>query len=405
MRILINDSPGTESQYMQIFLEKGYEHNELIFRDGFADTQAFVEQQLEKNRLHIDLIITSRDEEGSRFERMAADKLCYFKNQLTSAYSKGNLRIAAIPLVLYSTAERSALHTFGFDAIVQKNKEGDHRQFVRECERLIRNARRTVLDDLDNLRLKVEDLSLFPYSLKAKEYFKLVRPRADHYFTNLTKAVSQEFIKCPTFLNYDWLHLTQEEMERPYDEFVKKFRRQIKYGGRINERTVWHALLRKYERLIKRDVYDRYSYELNLSEGMGRESQECDFILKTDFEGLLNTTFLEVKREDKRYYTKRKGKRPQYTRKFQADLNQAWDYYKYTINPTYQRELAEKIYATRKFNFVLLAGRREEKEEMQEVFDTDLNDHYPGIQVQSFEDFAEVYENYMAKVNRLALSK
>jgi hypothetical protein len=119
----------------------------------------------------------------------------------------------------------------------------------------------------------------------------------------------------------------------------------------------------------------------------------------------LNTTFFEVKREDKRYYTNRKGKRPQYTRGFQADVNQTWDYYKYTINPAYQRELAEKIYPTQKYDFLLLAGRLEEKEEMREIFEEDLNDHYPGIQVQSFEDFADVYVNYMEKVTRLAVAK
>jgi len=50
-----------------------------------------------------------------------------------------------------------------------------------------------------------------------------------------------------------------------------------------------------------------------------------------------------------------------------------------------------------------LAGRKEEKEEMQPVFDEDLNDHFPGIQVSSFEEFGEAYGHYIDKFSRLTV--
>ena len=172
----------------------------------------------------------------------------------------------------------------------------------------------------------------------------------------------------------------------------------------MTERTVWHTLFRKYNRLILRDVYTNYLYERNLRENGGRKSQECDFILTTEFPGQLSTTFLEVKREDKQYYVRKHSKSPQYGADFQADLKQVWRYYKYTVNPKYKEELAHQVgYTTNRFDFLLLAGRKEEKEEMQEVFEEDLRDHFAGIQVRSFEEFGETYANYIDKFSRLVV--
>jgi hypothetical protein len=153
-------------------------------------------------------------------------------------------------------------------------------------------------------------------------------------------------------------------------------------------------------RLLGMSVPDMY--ERNLRENKGNESQECDFILTTEFPDQLNTTFVEVKREDKLYYVYKNRKHPRFSSAFQEDLNQIWNYYKYTISPQFEAELAEKVgYATRKFDFILLADRREEKEEMQNALESDLTDHNRGIQVQSFDDFADTYANFMEKFSRL----
>lgn len=404
MRILINDTEDNKESYHRIFQSVGYERNELIFRSGWEDTRVFITQQLEKRKLHVDGIITNKDAEDDQQGPLQADQLCFLKNQLVSSCSGGNLRIAAIPLILYSTHESKEWSSFGYDAVVEKNKEGDHRYFIRQCESVIRQSRRQLLEDLEGLRLKIGNLLHFPHSKIAKDYFIRVTPRADYYFSNVTKALSLEFIKSPAVLPYDWLRHDLKEIEQPYDQFLHTLKHHLKYGGKVTERTVWHALLRKYSRLLLRDVHNDFLYEKNLRESAGRESQECDFILTTEFPDLLNTTFLEVKREDKQYYVNKSRKRPTFTRAFQRDLNQIWDYYKYTINPEYQTELVNKVgYATKKFDFLLLAGRREEKEEMQDVFETDLADHYQRIQVQSFEDFADTYANYINKFTRLSL--
>jgi hypothetical protein len=404
MRILINDVPHTEETYRRIFRSFGYESNELIFQSSFENTRAFMVQQLEINKLHIDLIITNQDAEQGRAGVLQADQLRFFKNQLVSSYSNRNFRIAAIPLILYSDVDITDRPLIGYSATVQKNQEGFHDTFIRQSEAAVKTWRRLVLEDLESLRLTIRGLANFPYSKAAKDYFTRAIPRAEHYFFNLTKTFSLEFIQCPSILSYDWIQLTSARIEQPHNEFNKALKHHLKYNSKMTERTVWHTLFRKYNRLLLRDVYPDYLYEKNLRESKGRESQECDFILTTEFPEQLNTTFLEVKREDKQYYVRKHSKSPQYGADFQADLKQVWRYYKYTVNPMYEQELAHQVgYTTNRFDFLLLAGRKEEKEEMQAVFEEDLHDHFPGIQVHSFEEFGETYASYIHKFGRLAV--
>jgi len=403
MRILINDVEESRESYINIYQSVGYEPNELIFRNGFEETRAFL-LHLEKNKLHIDLIVTNKDEDTDRKGILGAENLLFLKHRIPSSYSKGNFQIAAIPIILYSSVETKTWGNIGYDAVVQKNTEGEHGYFVLQSEKVIKNWRCRVLEDLDALELKPSDLRHFPFSNQARNYFARIRPKAEYYFTEQTEVLSLEYIKSPRVLEYDWIQMNLAGIEQPYEQFLHTLKHHIKYGKKVNERTVWHELFKKYDKLLLRDVYEDYLYERNLREASVRESQECDFILTTEFPDYQATTFLEVKREDKRYYVKEGRKRPRFSSKFYDDVEQIWRYYKYTIDPLYQAELAEKIgYAAKKFDFVLLAGRREEKEEMKDMFASDLNDHYRGIKVQSFEDFADTYVNYMEKFSRLAV--
>ena len=216
MRILINDAPHTEEIYRRIFESSGYESNELIFQSSFENTHALMVQQLEINQLHIDLIITNQDSALGRAGVLQADRLRFFKNQLVSSYSNRNFRIAAIPLILYSDTEVTGPLPFGYSAAVQKNQEGYHDPFIRQCETAVRAWRRQVLEDMEILHLKARGLANFPHSKEAKDYFSRVVPRAEHYFSNVTKALSLEFIRCPVVLPYDWIQLTNVHLEQPY---------------------------------------------------------------------------------------------------------------------------------------------------------------------------------------------
>ncbi len=59
MKILVNDFKSEHENYKNIFRYYGYEENELILLDSFQETKSFIVNQLEKNKLHIDAIITN----------------------------------------------------------------------------------------------------------------------------------------------------------------------------------------------------------------------------------------------------------------------------------------------------------------------------------------------------------
>ena len=123
-----------------------------------------------------------------------------------------------------------------------------------------------------------------------------------------------------------------------------------------------------------------------------KESEECDFILKTEYPEHLKTVFFEVKREDVKFFVNKKRKRPSLNKKFIENLDQIWGYKKFSKNPKNATELFNKIgYATDNYEYVLLAGRLEEKEEMEELFQQKLTDHYSEIIVQTFDELARVY--------------
>lgn len=402
MRILINDFEYNSEHYIKAFRSFGYEDNELIFTQSFEASRDFIEIHLEKKKLHIDLIITNDEKEISN-RILKANELCFFKNNLTTSFSKNNFRICSIPTILYSQKEtKSSDFQSNFNAIVQKNEYGEHKYFITECERVIRDWRKLLYSDLETLEVKPDQLLQFVNSDYFKKYYFIkVSTNSEHYFANKTKIVSHEFIKLPSPLNYDWVVLSNKEIETAILKYIDTYKNHVKYDRQNNERTILHDFFNKHRTILLRDTYSDMEYELNLNELKVRNSEECDFILKTEYPDFLKTTFFEVKKEDVTFYVKKDTKRPQISAPFFAHLQQIYGYKKYTENPNHKVELDTKLYPTQNFDFVLLAGRLEEKEEMIDLFEPQVNRMFEGIKVITYEELENVNTNYLDKFNRL----
>ena len=180
--------------------------------------------------------------------------------------------------------------------------------------------------------------------------------------------------------------------------YIDTYKNHVKYDRKNNERTILHEFFKQNKLILLRDTYNDMEYELNLNELKARNSEECDFILKTEYPDFLKTTFFEVKKEDVTFYVKKHTKRPQISHDFFSNLQQIWGYKEYTENPLYNSELKTKLeYQTNNFDFVLLAGRLEEKEEMKYVFDSHLNRMFNGIKVITYEELEDVNSKYLEK--------
>ena len=403
MRILINDYNSEKEKYTNIFSSFGYENNELIFCNSYEESKTFIINFLDNKKLHIDLIITNDSSDGSN-DILQASELCYFKNSLTTSYSKSNFRICSIPIILYSKySTKSRSYSTFFDSIIQKNRAGYHKFFISECERLVREWRKELYNDLEHLKLDINSLLNFQDSHHYKNYYKSnISNNPETYFTIRTKIVSLEFIKLPAQLNYDWIVLDKQMIEKVILDFNHTYNRHIKYDRKNNERTILHDFFNKNKMILLRDAYIDLEYEKNLYDLNSRTSEECDYILKTEFPEFLKTTFFEVKKEDVTFYVKKKTKRPQISSEFLSHLEQVWRYKDFTQNPTNFPDIKDNLgYETQNYDYILLAGRKEEKFEMKEKFDNDLNRMFNKLDVVTYEELEEINIDYYDKFNRL----
>lgn len=405
MKILINDLPEFRDSYTQIFKSRNYEENELIFLDSFQETKEFISEYLDTKKLHVDIIITN-DTSYTHYDSLKATELCALKNVITNSFSYGNFRICSIPIILYSENDtKFDLPHNSFNAIIQKNAEGQHDFFLNQFEKTIKNWRKHLYDDLENLKIGTKNLATFHKSAFFKQYYqKNISHKAEEYFSNKTKIVSLEFIRLPNRLNYDWVILNNSIIESSLLKYIKTYKDHVKYDRKNNERTVLHEFFKKNRIVLLRDVYNDMQYETNLYEVNATNSEECDFILKTEYPDFLKTTFFEVKKEDVKLFVKKDTKRPRFSASLFDHLDQIYGYKEFAENPINEFEVADKIgYSTNNFDYVLLAGRLEEKEEMKEHFDKKLSRMYNGITVYTYEELEEINSDYLDKFNRLKI--
>jgi hypothetical protein len=405
MKILINDFESNEETYKNIFSKYGYEENELIFCNSFDKTKAFITEQLIQKKLHIDVIITN---ESSKLndDSLKANELEIFKNGLEKSYSKGNFRINSIPLILYSqtnTKENNRMK--GFNAVIKKNAINQSDYFISKLEQIIINWRKELIMDLENLEVLNKNILNLHESKFYKTYYKnTISKNTETYFLLKTKIVSKEFINLPTPLIYDWLIIDRNKIEKSITEFNTTYNQHNKYNRKNNERTILHGFFNRNKMILLRDAFVDFEYERNLYDFNQKTNEECDYILKTEFPDFLKTTFFEVKKEDVTFYVKKKTKRPQLSSNYLSHLEQVWRYKKYSENNDNQTEFESKIgYGTSNFDHILLAGRKEEKIEMKEKFEEDLNRMYNGVKVITYEELEELNINYYDKFKRLTI--
>ncbi|WP_062055932.1 Shedu anti-phage system protein SduA domain-containing protein [Aquimarina longa] len=405
MKILINDFTSAKETYKNIFRKYGYEENELIFCDSFEKIQEFIIEQLENKKLHIDAIITN--ESSTRLiDSLQASKILRFRNGFNTSYSKNNFRISSIPVILYTDIETSGtIEPKGWQGIVQKNKEGQHDYFISKFEEAIKDWRRRLINDLENLGVLNKSILNFQESLFYKTHYRrVISDNSESYFLLKTSVVSQEFIKLPTPLIYDWLIIGRKEIEKSIMKFNTTYNEHIKYDRKNNERTILHDFFNQNKMILLRDAFIDLEYEKNLYNLNEKTNEECDYILKTEFPEFLKTTFFEVKKEDVTFYVKKKTKRPQLSSKYLSHLEQVWRYKEYSENEENSPEIESKLgYKTTNFDHILLAGRKEEKLEMRDKFSGDLNRMFNGIDVVTYEELEELNIDYYDKFNRLSI--
>ena len=405
MRILINDKAENKERMIAIFKHGGYERNNLVFVHNYEEYKTFVENQLINNQAELDLIITN-NHLSDGYNALKAQALLFHKNTIDEAYSNGHFRISSIPIILFSHADnKSELQGLGFDAIVKDNESHQHAYLVQKVEEIIRSWRQKLITDLDNIGLKPGAYSYFKNKTISQLYHHNYGHNYQRTFYNSTCILSKEFIANPTHLHYKWLQKNfASTFEAQIEAFGKMFRYHVKYDRNNNERTILHRHINDNTELLKRGAFSDIAYELQLKEKGDNEKQICDYLLKTDMPELLATTFFEVKKETVQLLANKHRKHPKLSEEVNRHLEQLDDYQLYTEVAENSGELARKIgYGTKNYNFQLLAGRLEEKEEFLDLFNSKLQRRFKGIEVFTFEDFENINYTYLEKLQKLQM--
>lgn len=404
MKILINDYKANEGRYRNIFRTAGYEQNNLIFLNSYEHCYKFFIDYLETGLGELDLVITNHSPDTGA-NRLGAKELVFLKNSINTAYSRGNFRISSIPVMLYSNVDdRTDLQNLGFDAIVKANESENHPLLIETIENLIRKWRRTVISDLDTLGLNRQEPDVFK-SNSAKQYY--ISQYAHHYeraYFNHTKILSKEFIAKPNKLPYDWLTTDTTQLSRAVEGYRDMYLYHKKYDRKNNERTVIHNYFRGNPSVIKRDAYADYLYETPMRYSGRKGWETCDFILKPDNPKFHPTTMFEVKLDTVKLFAGKKTKRARPSSELHEYLYQLAGYQRFTQSSSNNEEMTRKLgYDTSNYNYQLLVGRLEEKEEIREQLEEILGAHFPGIEVTTFEEYEDINHNYVNKFGRLSL--
>ncbi|HEY9561268.1 MAG TPA: Shedu anti-phage system protein SduA domain-containing protein [Anseongella sp.] len=403
MKLLIVDTQASEERIRKIFLNEDYESNNLLFVNSVEDAKDFIANQLIRDRAHIDAIITNNVEGNS--ELANAHHIVRFLNHSIESYSNQNFRVSSIPVVLHSEAEdKSDLQNLGFNAIVKSNGLCSHRNLVDVVEDQIKKWRESFIEDLDRLELDLSVESFFKNDSEKRRYVQRFGKNYPDSFSK-TNVLSMQFIRFPKTLDYDWITISDEMLESTLTVFRTTFRANIKYDRRQNERTIIHQLFLRNPSLLHRDSYADHKYELSLKEKQDNCRQNCDFILMPDLPSHQNTTFFEVKKENVKMMVKMNKKRPRFSSEMHDHLYQISDYRKYTTKPENAAELAVKMgYLPERNSFQLLVGRLDEKLEAKDIFREKLGDHFPGIEVVTYEELESLYIGYINKLGRLRVN-
>lgn len=353
-------------------------HENIIFVSNFEQAKEFILNHLVNNHQHIDLIITADKLYNNLFDVHLVDWLRY--SQLD--YSFRNFKLNALPVILYDKEIRSSdYYLHGFDATVERNSYGQHHHFLSVIELVVTKSRARVLDDLELLKLKLDDLQSRAMIRLDSHYIMKIKSDPYHW-AGRTQVLSEAFIRNPRRLQYDWLENEKQKMERDIDEYESIIKKLHKYNKVHSEKRVLHALYNNAPWILRQDLFRDPIYEPSLMKNSS-EYEEPDYLLPSAFPGIIPTNITEVKPHIFPVLHRRKRK-PGFRQPFNDGLIQVSDYERYTRTRKGREEINGLLdYKESNFTFTLLASNEEEMNINKKRVEELGGDHFPKIKMET----------------------
>jgi len=344
------------------------------------------------------LIIADDITEGNRHNNNLCD---WIRFSDLSFSDLGNFRLSSIPIILCKREIRAEYQTNNhYNNVLPFIDDDKDLRIVDYSKKAVKSWREEILNDLETLKLDLNQLKIFgsQFMHLSPAYNKIAR-NYSHYF-GVTKIVSENFIKTPNSLNYDWLsHDHLIKVERSYEGYNRIIKKLFKYNGKKIERQVLHAFYKKNKHFLLRDTYEKFLYEKRFYLSSTSHFHIPDFILTSPFPGLIRTSISEIKRHNIEFeYLPKQHKN--FTNYFQNSLNQASNYQDDFENEKNQKYLEEEV-GDNKFQMDLIIGL---DDKLTELILRKVQKHYSSINVTTHTQLLKNNEDYYNRLKELNIA-
>ncbi len=377
------------------------ERENIIHFPTFEKAIEFFTNDLIDSSGHIDGLIV-----GYRYSKNDYDKhLADWLRISPFEYSSGNFKQCSIPIILFDKDIHSSdlfyrnQYNTPFDSIVEwgnSNVQGDITEAIQSC---IRGFRNSILDDLDMLELKKEEIeSPFYYNRSLRYLFRFAKD--SRYWASRTKVLSNTFIENPRYLNYDWFSSPLERFSSAIDEYHSLIGKDKKFNRKNSEKKIFHNFFKENQWALTRDVFKSSLHEPELKINR-RHFEEPDYLLTSELPNFIPTNVFEVKLPTLQILHSRKRK-PLFKSEFNDAAGQVGYYKRYFRSPKNRNAIEEALkYKTNLFSFTLLGSNDDELNKNAELVKELMGDMYKNITHYTHQKYAELLERFFERLESL----
>ncbi|MGC3948001.1 MAG: hypothetical protein QM762_26415 [Chryseolinea sp.] len=388
MRVIFIADGAREENVLRNNLASISEGDSIKFIYSFNEARRFIEEQVIKYQVSVDLIITQDYIHGEH----AVFFLDWLQEQTDKVYSNRDFSLSSIPVILIVNYNENKITYWdrGFSAVIDDLGADRLHRFIPEMVAPVKAWRRQVLDELDNLGIRNNSGKV------DFDYFFSLRRRRNIDIRNL----SENFRLIPRSLRYEWIEVNQMQIERAVDKFIKELKRSTRLGKRADEK-VFHDLFNQYSFLLKRDNYSRQWHEPKMYYN-DQNFWEPDYALKPNFNHNTDLSIVEIKLPNEKFISKGKFHPKPYKRLIDH-LFQVNDYKDYLESDEYQREVKKAFgFSPSKIDYNILMGRIDDKHRSLEIFNKRLR-HMNALHINfiTYDDLLDYQVKFMERMSML----
>jgi len=360
---------------------------EIVY--SYPEGEEFITNRIVKNQVPLDLVIT----ESNILRRNVSE----FKDRLVQdqarTYSNRDFKFSSIPIIVLVDPyeNRNAFSDFAY--AIDDLGTDKLNLFIPDIVGAVRDWRRHVLDELDNLGIR-DNSGIIDYGF----YFSDERKRDIS-----TRILSENFKLFPRRLNYDWLSLNEEQIEKAVDEYIVELKRSSR-NTKKNEEKKFHKLFNKYSFLLRRDNYSHHWYEPKLFLSQ-KNFYSPDYVLQPNFNQHTDLSILEIKLPNEGFITKSKF-HPKPYKKIMDHIFQVNDYKEYLESEEYQESIRKAFgFIPSKVQYNILVGRLDEKTKGFKIFNKRLSQmNATHIRFITYDELLEYQVQFLERMKLLKVT-